>query len=80
MTENTLTKREIFEQIKILQNQLTENPFLCLDGMKDVFEQLDESGEAEDNVSKVCAVYAMREETLRSMLKLYEKMYDDISE
>ncbi|MBQ8403674.1 MAG: hypothetical protein IJX55_04520 [Clostridia bacterium] len=71
---NTLTKREIFEQIKILQKELMECPFNTLDKLADAAETLNESDEAE--FSKLCDVFEMREANLERMLKFYEKMYD----
>lgn len=80
---NALTKREIFEQIKILQKELTENPLHCLGGLTTMAEALCEGrADREDDeeiseISEVCTVFAMREETLQNMIKFYEKMYND---
>ena len=72
---NALTKREIFEQIKILQKELMESPFNTLDTLSGAAEALCDSDEAE--FSKLCDVFEMREANLERMLKFYEKMYDD---
>ncbi len=72
---NTLTKKEIFEQIKILQKELMESPFNTLDTLTGAAEALRESDEAE--FSRLCTVFEMREANLERMLKFYEKMYDD---
>ncbi len=81
---NALTKREIFEQIKILQKELLENPLHCLNGLTSMAETLCENKEYREEdeeiseISEVCTVFAMREETFQNMIKFYEKMYDDI--
>ena len=80
---NTLTKREIFEQIKILQKELLESPLHCINGLTSMAEALcegredREDGEEISEISEVCTVFAMREETFGNMIKFYEKMYDD---
>ena len=84
MTENNaLTKREIFEQIKILQQELTAASLHCFSGLTSMAEALSkckeergEDGEISE-ISEVCTVFAMREETFQNMLKFYEKMYND---
>ena len=81
---NALTKREIFEQIKILQKELLENHLHCLNGLTTMAEALCEGKEDREDdeeiseISEVCTVFAMREETFQNMIKFYEKMYDDI--
>ena len=80
---NALTKREIFEQIKILQKELLENPLHCLSGLTSMAETLcegkeeREEGEEISEISEVCTVFAMREENFGNMIKFYEKMYND---
>ena len=80
---NSLTKREIFEQIKILQKELLGNPLHCLSGLTSIAETLCGSNEDREDdeeiseISEVCTVFAMREETLQNMIKFYEKMYND---
>lgn len=79
MTENNeLTKREIFEQIKILQKELTESTSATLAALNDTVAA--EGGkEEEGNVSELCTAFMMHEENIEKMLKFYEKMYDDIA-
>ena len=78
MTENNeLTKREIFEQIKILQKELTENTAATLAALNDTVASACEETE-ENNVSELCTAFMMHEENIGKMLKFYEKMYDDI--
>ncbi|MBQ8862232.1 MAG: hypothetical protein IJ021_05785 [Clostridia bacterium] len=79
MTENNeLTKREIFEQIKILQKELTENTAAALAALNDTVASACEETE-ENNVSELCTAFMMHEENIEKMLKFYEKMYDDIA-
>ena len=79
MTENNaLTKREIFEQIKILQKELTENTAATLAALNDTVASACEETE-ENNVSELCTAFMMHEENIGKMLKFYEKMYDDIA-
>ena len=77
--ENKLTEREIFEQIVALQKQITENSANSLhrlgDVIGDVYSTEEDTGT--EQVSKVCDVFAMREQNLRMMLELYMKMYED---
>ena len=79
MTENNeLTKREIFEQIKILQKELTESTAATLAALNDTVASACEETE-ENNVSELCTAFMMHEENIGKMLKFYEKMYDDIA-
>ncbi len=79
MMDNILTTREIFEQITILQKQLTENSFQSLHRLSDSIDSIKENEESmEDDVSSVCGVFATREAIFMKMLEFYERMYDDI--
>ncbi len=81
--KKVLSAKEIFDQIVLLQNQLTENSQNSLHRLDDAItsmqmegsfnEELDVSG----SIASVCGVFAQREETFRAMLELYKKMYDD---
>ena len=78
--ENKLTEREIFEQIVALQKQITDNSYNSLhrlgDAIDGVYSAEDDTGS--EQVSKVCDVFAMREQNLKDMLAFYVKMYDDL--
>ena len=82
--KNELTLREIFEQIVLLQKQLTENSNFSLHRMGDSLEsvfsntEIIESSVVSECVNSVTTVFSEREETLYKMLSLYEKMYDDL--
>ena len=79
MDNNILTTKEIFEQITILQKQLTENSFQSLHRLSDAIDSIKENEESvEDDISSVCGVFATREAILMKMLEFYERMYDDI--
>ena len=81
-TENAvLTEKEIFDQIVLLQKQLTENSSTSLyrlgEALYDARGEGEEAGLTDDQVSEICKVFAQREETLYRMLEFYRKMYDD---
>ena len=87
MEENTnnpavLTEKEVFDQIVLLQKQLTENSFSSLHRLGEALsEACSEDGGAcltDDQVSEICKVFAQREETLNQMLGLYRSMYSDL--
>ncbi len=80
MEENKLTAKEIFVQLTILQKQLTENSQTSLHHLGDALSSLEgEDCEARfEQISEICDVFNTRELTLLKMLKMYEKMYDDI--
>ena len=75
-----ITEQQIFEQITLLQKQLTENSQTSLHRLGDALstfesENVEDSGE---QISEICNVFYTRELTLLKMLEMYEKMYDDI--
>ena len=87
MSENinenaVLTEKEIFDQIVLLQKQLTEQSPTSLHRLGEAL--YDARGEGEEaqldysSVSSVCAVFSQREETLNQMLTAYRGMYADI--
>ena len=89
ITENTnenavLTEKEIFDQIVLLQKQLTEQSSTSLHRLGEAIS--DARGESEfglisgEQVASICAVFAQREETLRDMMKLYERMYNNLQQ
>jgi len=89
ITENTsqnavLTEKEIFDQIVLLQKQLTEQSPTSLHRLGEAI--YDARGEGEDaqisdeQVANICAVFAQREETLRDMMKFYERMYNNLQQ
>lgn len=82
INNNNLTAKEIFDQIVMLQNQLTENHHTSLFRLGDAFCII--RGDDEENrkdissqIEPICSVFAMREETMRIMLEFYRKMYED---
>ena len=80
MEENKLTAKEIFVQLTILQKELTENSQTSLHRLGDALsafesENIDASRE---QISGVCDIFKTRELTLRKMMEVYERMYDDI--
>ena len=83
INNNTLTAKEIFDQIVKLQNQLTENHHTSLLRLDDAFCII--RGDLEENrkdissqIEPICSVFAQREETMRIMLEFYRRMYEDI--
>lgn len=82
-TENAvLTEKEIFDQIVLLQKQLTENSSTSLyrlgEALYDARGEGEEARLTDDQVSEICKVFAQREETLGQMLRLYQGMYNDL--
>jgi len=83
-TTNTtvLTEKEVFDQIVLLQKQLTENSPTSLHRLGEALYDARGEGEdaklTDDQVSEICKVFAQREETLNQMLNLYQRMYNDI--
>lgn len=77
--ENKLTEREIFEQIVLLQKQITENSANSLHILGDVIGDVysTEENTGNEQVSEVCNVFSQREHNLKIMLELYIKMYED---
>ncbi|MGM9652689.1 MAG: hypothetical protein ACI3XP_03540 [Eubacteriales bacterium] len=81
MEENKLTAREIFEQLTILQKQLTENSQTSLHRLGDAISSTFDGDEGERNyeqIADICDVFKTRELTLLKLLEMYEKMYADI--
>lgn len=80
MENNKLTVNDIFEQITLLQKELTENSQTSLHRLGDALSTLEsESVEAScDQISEICDVFKTRELTLLKMLEMYERMYDDL--
>ncbi|MBO4979336.1 MAG: hypothetical protein J6D16_02905 [Clostridia bacterium] len=86
MSENTnntvLTEKEIFNQIVLLQKQLTENSPTSLhrlgEALSDARGEGDDAKLTDDQVSEICKVFAQREETLNQTLCLYQRMYSDL--
>ena len=77
---NGITEQQIFEQITLLQKQLTENSQTSLHRLGDALstfesENVEDSGE---QITEVCSVFKARETTLLQLLMMYEKMYADI--
>ncbi len=79
-TNNALTIREIFEQITILQKQLTENSQTSLHRLGDALSTFEgeENESGYEQAVSVCDVFREREATISRMLAFYERMYDDI--
>ncbi len=81
MEENKLTAKEIFEQLTILQRQLTENSYTSLHRLGDAISSVAEDEEENvpsEQITFICDVFKARERTLFKLLEMYEKMYDDI--
>ncbi len=87
MSENAnnnvvLTEKEIFDQIVLLQKQLTEQSPTSLHRLGEAI--YDARGEGEDahisdeQVADIGAVFAQREETLYKMLEFYKTMYSEL--
>ena len=77
---NGITEQQIFEQITLLQKQLTENSQTSLHRLGDALSTF-ESENVEDfgeQITEVCSVFKARETTLLQLLLMYEKMYADI--
>ncbi|MBE6566003.1 MAG: hypothetical protein E7659_02730 [Ruminococcaceae bacterium] len=77
---NGITEQQIFEQITLLQKQLTENSYTSLHRLGDAISSIgEEENEARyEQVTEVCDVFKTRELTLLKMLEMYERMYADI--
>ena len=80
VTNNTLTIREIFEQITILQKQLTENSQTSLHRLGEALSafEREENEAGYEQIAYVCDVFKTRELTILKMLEFYERMYSDI--
>ncbi len=88
MSENTnvnieLGEKEVFDQIVLLQKQLTEmtattSLHWLADALNSAHGEDCEAQLSDDQVSEICTVFAQREETLNQMLNTYRKIYDDI--
>ena len=79
-----LTEKEVFDQIVLLQKQLTENSPTSLHRLGEAISEA--RGESEfgvisgEQVASICAVFTQREETLREMLEIYKQMYHDFQQ
>jgi hypothetical protein len=89
MSENTnnnvvLTEKEIFDQIVLLQKQLTENSPTSLHRLGEAISNARGESEfgriSDEQVASICAVFTQREETLRDVMKLYERMYNNLQQ
>ena len=89
MNENTnqnvvLTEKEVFDQIVLLQKQLTENSPTSLHRLGEALSDARGEGEfariSDEQVANICAVFTQREETLRDVMKLYERMYNNLQQ
>ena len=80
MEENKLTAKEIFVQLTILQKELTENSQTSLHRLGDALSAFEGENTytSLEQISGVCDVFKTRELTLRKMMEMYERMYDDI--
>ena len=89
ITENNnsnavLTEKEVFDQIVLLQKQLTEQSSTSLYRLGEAISEA--RGESEfglisgEQVASICAVFTQREETLHDMMKLYERMYNNLQQ
>ena len=79
-TANTeLTAKEIFDQIVALQNELKNTQSLqnMVDAIRTAYSNGDVNNEV---VESITLPFAQREDTLRKMLAMYEKMYYDMQQ
>lgn len=78
-TNDRLTKKEIFEQIKLLQKEMTSNNANSLYRLSDTVNELrDEEGNVYgESISDLCAVFSQREENLTKLLNFYIRLYDE---
>ena len=82
---NEITEQQIFEQITLLQKQLTDENAIPLFHLSDAVtaiarteEDADATVGTEQQITDVCSVFKARETTLLKLLEMYEKMYADI--
>ena len=82
---NGITEQQIFEQITLLQKQLTDENAIPLFHLSDAVtaianteEDADAAAGKEEQITEVCSVFKARETTLLQLLMMYEKMYADI--
>ena len=82
---NGITEQQIFEQITLLQKQLTDENAIPLFHLSDAVtaiarteEDADATVGTEQQITEVCSVFKARETTLLQLLMMYEKMYADI--
>ena len=78
-----LTAKEIFTQLTVLQKQLTESSYTSLHHLSEainavVEDREDADSEISEQITDICDVFKAREETLRKLLDVYEKMYHDV--
>lgn len=79
---NNLTAYEIFTQLTELQKQLASYE-MSMDHLRHSLDsafcyEMDDAEKITEAVDCVCAVFNNRERTLQDLLRLYEKMYDDL--
>ena len=78
---NEITEQQIFEQITLLQTQLTQNAQTSLHRLSDALDFIGEDNENElpyEQITEICNVFKTRELTLLKLLEMYERMYADI--
>ena len=82
---NGITEQQIFEQITLLQKQLTDETAIPLFHLSDAVtaiarteEDADATVGTEQQITEVCSVFKARETTLLQLLLMYERMYADI--
>ena len=80
-----ITEQQIFEQITLLQKQLTDENAIPLFHLSDAVtaiarteEDADATVGTEQQITEVCSVFKARETTLLKLLEMYEKMSADI--
>ena len=86
MEENkTLTKREVFEQIVKLQEQMLGNSnalYRLTDAIDSICQDnIDMDGdERQEAIESVCMTFQHREQTLVEMIHAYENIYNDLKD
>ena len=85
MENKALTKREAFEQIVKLQEQLLGDSN-ALSSLTDAIysvclEHIDMDGDArKEAIESVCSAFCRREQTIVTMIQTYEKIYNDLED
>ena len=85
MSDNIITKREVFEQIVKLQEQMLNNSN-ALQRMVEAVEaicteEIDMDGdERQESIDSVCTAFMQRDAAIRHMLETYQNIYNDIKD
>ena len=83
MENKALTKREVFNQIVQLQEELSWNSVEKLNEAVSSIcqEDIDMDGdERKEAIESVCSAFCRREQTIVTMIQTYEKIYNDLED